>query len=110
MARYSGDSRRRERFRDARLLARGLRRGIFPFGIADFYGSVSNAPDTVVGMQSTPDGAGYWVATSTGGIFPFGDAEFLGSPGINLASPIVGIEATPDGKGYWLAAADGGII
>ena len=31
----------------------------------------------VVGMASTPDGAGYWLVAADGGIFAFGDAGVL---------------------------------
>jgi precorrin-2 methylase len=68
--------------------------GIFSFGDASFYGSTGaltlNKP--IVGMASTPDGAGYWIVGSDGGIFSFGDATFYGSAGgIHLTSPTVAI-------------------
>jgi len=55
----------------------------------------------IVGLATTPDGGGYWLAARDGGVFAFGDARFLGSV---ASSPvgIVGIAATPDGGGYWL--------
>jgi hypothetical protein len=63
----------------------------------------------VVGIASTPDGGGYWVASATGGVEQFGDAAFFGSmAGRTLNAPINHIVATPDGRGYWLVAADGG--
>jgi hypothetical protein len=65
----------------------------------------------IVGMATTPDGGGYWMAATDGGIFAFGDAGFYGSTGaIHLNQPIVGMAATPDGGGYWLVASDGGIF
>ena len=86
---------------------------VFAYGNAASYGDTSamhiNLP--IVGMASTPDGKGYWLAASDGGIFTFGDAGFFGSTGnINLNKPIVGMASTPDGKGYWLVASDGGIF
>jgi hypothetical protein len=64
-----------------------------------------------VGIASTPDGQGYWLASADGGVYSFGDATFYDSmAGDHLSAPIVGIAATPDGHGYWLAAADGGIF
>jgi hypothetical protein len=73
--------------------------------------SSSGASKAVVGMASTPDGQGYWLATSNGGVFSYGDASFYGSMGgQSLNKPIVGMAATPDGKGYWLVATDGGIF
>ena len=48
----------------------------------------------IVGMASTPDGAGYWLVASDGGIFTFGDAPFLGSTGgVALNKPIVAMGA-----------------
>ncbi len=68
-----------------------------------------NAP--IVGMATTPDGAGYWMVAADGGIFSYGDAAFYGSAGnLTLNKPIVGMAATPDGKGYWFVASDGGIF
>jgi hypothetical protein len=62
-----------------------------------------------VGMASTPDGRGYWIADAAGGVLAFGDADLRGSmAGQPLNAPITHIVATPDGKGYWLVAADGG--
>jgi hypothetical protein len=52
-----------------------------------------NAP--VVGMATSPDGAGYWLQGADGGIFTFGDAPFLGSMGgLRLNAPMVGIAST----------------
>ena len=70
-------------------------------------------PSRFVGMASTPDGKGYWLAQAGGGVFSYGDAEFYGSlPGEHVvpSAPITGIAATPDGKGYWLVGADGGVF
>ena len=62
-------------------MAGGLRRGIFAYGDASFYGSTGgvtlNKP--VVAMAATPDGKGYWLVASDGGIFAYGDASFYGS-------------------------------
>jgi hypothetical protein len=62
-------------------------------------------------MAATPDGRGYWLASSDGGLFTYGSAGFFDSAGsIHLNKPIVGMAATPDGRGYWLASSDGGIF
>ncbi len=64
-----------------------------------------------VGIASTPDGGGYWLASANGGVFSFGDATFYNSlAGVHLSAPVVGIASTPDGHGYWLVASDGGIF
>jgi L,D-peptidoglycan transpeptidase YkuD (ErfK/YbiS/YcfS/YnhG family) len=71
----------------------------------------SASVQTAVAIASTPDGAGYWVASSTGAVYPFGDAASYGSmSGHALNAPIVGMAPSPDGKGYWLVASDGGIF
>ncbi|HEY6427402.1 MAG TPA: hypothetical protein VIX84_09225, partial [Acidimicrobiales bacterium] len=55
---------------------------------------------SAVAIARTPDGAGYWVASSTGGVFAFGDARFHGSAsGVFLGAPVVGMAATPSGNG-----------
>ncbi len=64
-----------------------------------------------VAITATPDGGGYWVASSAGGVYPFGDARSYGNmSGRTLNAPIVGMAATPSGDGYWLVASDGGIF
>jgi hypothetical protein len=66
-------------------------------------------PPTAVGMASTADGGGYWVAWSNGNVTIHGDAQNYGNAsGLQLVSPITHIVATSDGKGYWLVAGDGG--
>ncbi len=68
-------------------------------------------PARAVTVAATPDGGGYWVASSTGGVYPFGDAHSYGSmSGSALNAPVVGMAATPSGHGYWLVASDGGIF
>ncbi len=78
-----------------------------------FVTSVTPSPSRFVGMTSSPNGRGYWLAQAGGGVFAFGDAGFYGSlPGLGVtpAAPVVGIASTPDGKGYWLVGADGGVF
>jgi hypothetical protein len=65
----------------------------------------------VVGIASTKDGRGYWLAAADGGIFTFGNAHYFGSlAGRRLDQPIVGISATVSGNGYRLVARDGGVF
>ena len=69
----------------------------------------------VVGMATSPDGKGYWMATADGHVYSFGDAANYQASGSGALMvfpnlPIVGIAATPDGHGYWLVASDGGIF
>jgi len=75
------------------------------------------ATSRFVGMATTRDGKGYWLAQAGGGIYSFGGAAFHGSLpagpgglGVKPAAPITGIAATPDGGGYWLVGADGGVF
>jgi hypothetical protein len=87
--------------------------GVFAFGDAQFFGSVSattlNQP--IVGIASTPTDRGYWLVGRDGGVFAFGDATFFGSAGATaLNQPIVGIASASRGHGYWLVARDGGVF
>jgi Cysteine-rich secretory protein family len=77
----------------------------YPFAVSQVNGQA------VVGMASTPDGGGYWVAKADGSVAIHGDAGQHGSMQDQpLDAPIAHIVATPDGGGYWLVAADGGIF
>ena len=65
----------------------------------------------VVGLASTPDGKGYWLADDAGAVSPHGSAVSYGSLiGHQLNAPIADIVSTSDGLGYWLVASDGGIF
>ncbi len=71
----------------------------------------------VVGIASTSDNLGYWLAGADGRVYGFGDAlNFATSSGSLdfsapiLNHPIVGIAGTPSGNGYWLVASDGGVF
>ena len=102
--------------------------GIFSFGDAKFYGNTYSDGLTglsgthplsapIVGMATTPNGAGYWLVGADGGIFNFGDAGFygntysLGLSGLGgshpLVSQVVGIVPTANGGGYWMATQAG---
>ncbi len=73
--------------------------------------AVAPGPSRAVAIAPTPDGGGYWVASSTGGVYTFGDAHSYGNMSGNpLNAPVVGMAATPSGQGYWLVASDGGIF
>ncbi len=81
---------------------------------APWYGNVGSGcggggrTASVVGLASTPDGHGYWIASSDGNVYNCGDAAGLGRVN-NPAKPIAGIAAGPNG-GYWLAGGDGGVF
>ena len=84
-------------------MARRVRRGIFSFGDARFWGSTGairlNKP--IVGMVPTLDGHGYWLVASDGGIFAFGDAPFYGSlGGFYVGYPITAMAPGYLGGGY----------
>jgi hypothetical protein len=83
---------------------------VLSFGQLTSY-PVPRPGSAVVGMVSTADRGGYWLALKAGGVRAAGDAHLFGSmANTRLNSPIVGMAATPDGQGYWLAAADGGVF
>jgi cell wall-associated NlpC family hydrolase len=64
-----------------------------------------------VGMASTPNGNGYWLADASGGVSAYGSAVDYGSmAGHRLNAPIAHVVSSSDGGGYWLVAADGGIF
>jgi hypothetical protein len=78
-------------------------------------------PPNAVGMASSPDGEGYWIAYSNGAVNLHGDAFDVTNTldTTQLNAPITHIVAGPDGpngsspasgNGYWLVAADGGIF
>jgi Beta-lactamase enzyme family len=85
---------------------------VLHFGDATVPGPRANAGFSVpaVAMAATPDGLGYWLATSGGNVYTFGDARFRGSlEGHSLSYPVVAMAATPDGLGYWLATSGGNV-
>ena len=98
--------------------------GVFSFGAAQYYGrgrypatSCETAECTAVpmsgkpvGLASTPDGRGYWLAGADGSTYAFGDAHYqVPESAFHPAAPVVAIVGSGNG-GYWLAAADGGVF
>ena len=61
------------------------------YGDAHAYGSTPPTGTTIVGAALTPDGRGYWLASSAGRAFNEGDAAFLGDL---RPLDVVGIAAT----------------
>ncbi|HXW39291.1 MAG TPA: CAP domain-containing protein [Acidimicrobiales bacterium] len=84
----------------------------YPFAVAPVPGEPNGTDSSaVVGMASTSDGQGYWLARADGAVSTHGDAVAYGDmSGQPLNAPITHIVATPDGRGYWLVAQDGGIF
>jgi len=74
-----------------RLLGSSLRRRVFAYGDAGFFGRWRQAlKEPIVGMASTPTTVGYGLVASDGGSSQFGDAQFYGSTGRDrLNTPIV---------------------
>lgn len=67
-----------------------------PSWLAKFFGSMGSTAiaKPVVGITSTPDGQGYWLAGNDGGLFTFGESAFLGAMSgypISPGSTIVGV-------------------
>jgi hypothetical protein len=67
-----------------------------PSWLAKFFGSMGSTTlaNPVVGITSTPDGQGYWLAGNDGGLFTFGESAFLGAMSgypIYPGSTIVGV-------------------
>ncbi len=95
---------------------------IFPFGDARSYGSLAArkaagkvaAPPpapTVVSMQPTAGGNGYWLLTRDGAVHAFGDAVAYGDiAGCANYGNAARLLATPDGRGYWIATSGGAIV
>ena len=82
---------------------------VLAFGAVGFRGSPGGGP--VAAVAVTPDGGGYWVATTSGGVYNYGNAGFFGTPAPGaLRAPVVAAAAAPDGAGYWLASSDGGVF
>ncbi len=78
---------------------------------SDWFTTSTSLGSPAVGMASTPDGGGYWIAGANGAVGAFGDAGFHGSASdLTLTRPVVGTAATPDGSGYWQVASDGGVF
>jgi hypothetical protein len=83
---------------------------VYALGAAVYEGGLrTTSTDPVVGIANSPDGKGYFLATSNGTVDAFGDVKSYGdlpAKGITRTN-IVTIVATEDGNGYWLVGADG---
>ncbi len=71
--------------------------GVFSFGSAQFYGSLSgqHLSSPIIGIVPTADDLGYWLVAKDGAVYSFGDAPFHGSLGnLTLAAPVVGMSSS----------------
>lgn len=85
---------------------------VYPYGDAASHSTlnVNTKVISVIGIASTFDGKGYWIATSRGNVFNYGDARFYGSAARTLIpSPIVAFAPTADREGYYLVSASGNV-
>jgi dienelactone hydrolase len=62
----------------------------------------------VVGMVSTSDGRGYWMASTNGTVRNFGDAPAIGGY-TEPNDSIVAVSVSPDRHGYWLVDRNGSV-
>ena len=100
--------------------------GVLTLGRAQYTGSLPGsglAPSgNVVGMVSSRDDNGYWIATSNGTVYHYGDATDQGtvaSKGIKLTAPVVaivgsavtgfGAPGNANGNGFYLVTSDGSV-
>ena len=85
--------------------------GVFAFGGVPFAGGPGPQAD-VVDLESTPSGAGYWIATATGRVHPFGDAVGHGDATGRLepGERIVSMSSVPSGTGYRLFTDRGRVM
>jgi hypothetical protein len=84
---------------------------VLPYGDAPTYGDLANVAiqSPILGIATTPSGAGYWLMEAAGRVHRFGDAADIGSSTLAPGEYAVSLEATPTGKGYWLATLKGGV-
>ena len=61
---------------------------------------------SVTGLVSTPDGGGYWIASTSGQVAACGDAPALGDEPSGTAA----IAGAPGGTGYWLVSGGGAVF
>jgi hypothetical protein len=80
---------------------------VVTFGVDTPAGPLAGRP--FAAMAATPDGSGYWLATSSGTVLAEGSAVGYGDAG-TLSAPVVDLRSTPTGKGYWITAADGTVV
>ena len=80
--------------------------GVYAFGSAKHYGSLSRSGVGSAGVKirPTPSGKGYWILAANGRIYPFGDAPKLPGP---TSGSVADVWPTPSGAGYWVLLTDG---
>jgi hypothetical protein len=75
-----------------------------------FNRSVKLAPSSkIVGIATTGDRGGYYLAASNGQLFSVGDAQSLGRLPRKLPSPVVGLAVDATNGGYWVALENGNV-
>jgi large repetitive protein len=82
---------------------------VYPFGSASTFSVASGsskASGTIIGMAPTPDGQGYYLASTKGKVFSYGDAT-PPTTSCPTASDYVALAANPYFEGLWLVQANG---
>ena len=88
----------------------GLSGSVYAFGDVPYKGGTNTG--SVVDIEPTRSGEGYWIATSLGGVLRFGDAPDFGDAHDRLRAGehVVSMSATPNNDGYWLFTDIGRVI
>ncbi|HTW99512.1 MAG TPA: kelch repeat-containing protein [Acidimicrobiales bacterium] len=85
--------------------------GVFDYGDAHFYGSLSHEHLTspIVAVALTPTGQGYYLVSQSGVVYTFGNAKFFGDPAALHPAPVVGFGLYPGDDGYWVVTDKGNV-
>jgi hypothetical protein len=88
---------------------------VFPFGagIALALGQPAGSlgSNSVVEIEGTPSGNGYWVIDNGGHVYAYGDAPWLGGVSqLPAGERVTSISSTPSGQGYWIFTSAGRVL
>jgi hypothetical protein len=83
---------------------------VYPFGDAIKTGEATSPSRSIVDIEASPHGTGYWGVDDKGAVTNFGPVNYGSATDLKAGERVTSISGTPTGAGYWLFTNKGRAI
>ena len=83
---------------------------VYPFGDAIKTGEPTSPSRSIVDIEASPHGTGYWGVDDKGAVTNFGPVNYGSATDLKSGERVTSISGTPSGAGYWLFTNTGRVI
>jgi hypothetical protein len=83
---------------------------VYPFGDAVKTGQPTSPSHSIVDIEASPHGTGYWTVDDKGVVSNFGPVNYGSATDLKAGERVTSISGTPTGAGYWLFTNTGRAI